>query len=94
MFAFSMKNFMSGMVARGWSLDELDVHIGVDVETQGSTVLVVERDVVEGPPQVVQLQYKSEDNTVQVWWDFGSEIEDETPKFVEDVIAVVNPDTV
>lgn len=94
MFAFSMKSFLSGMVERGWNLDELDVHIGVDVETPGSTMLVVEKEVPEGSPQVVQLQYKTEDNTVQVWWDFGSETEDETPKLVEDVIAVINPDTV
>ena len=94
MFAFSMKSFLSGMVERGWNLDELDVHIGVDVETPGSTMLVVEKEVPEESPQVVQLQYKTEDNTVQVWWDFGSETEDETPKLVEDVIAVINPDTV
>lgn len=94
MFAFSMKSFLSGMVSRGWTLDELDVHIGVDVETAGSTVLVVEKAVMEGPPQIVQLQYKSEDNTVQVWWDFGSETEEETPKLVEDVISVINPDMV
>ena len=94
MFAFSMKSFLSGMVERGWNLDELDVHIGVDVETPGSTLLVVEKEVPEGTPQVVQLQYKTEGNTVQVWWDFGSETEDETPKLVEDVIAVINPDTV
>jgi len=94
MFAFSMKSFLSGMVSRGWTLDELDVHIGVDVETAGSTVLVVEKAVMEGPPQIVQLQYKSEDNTVQVWWDFGSETEEKTPKLVEDVISVINPDMV
>jgi len=94
MFAFSMKSFLSGMVSRGWTLDELDVHIGVDVETTGSTVLVVEKAVMEGPPQIVQLQYKSEDNTVQVWWDFGSETEEKTPKLVEDVISVINPDMV
>ena len=94
MFAFSMKSFLSGMVERGWNLDELDVHIGVDVETPGSTLLVVEKEVPEASPQVVQLQYKTESNTVQVWWDFGSETEEKTPKLVEDVIAVINPDTV
>jgi len=95
MFVFSMKSFLGGMVNRGWNLDELDVHIGVDVESEGKSMMVVERTTPAGN-EVVQLQYSSGVNTVQVWWDMGeaNPPEGETPKLAADVIAVINPDTV